>query len=241
MKHNALVLHKISNSNLNNFEDVSTDNLIFILEKTLNKTITTIDLLKSINNSFIITFDDGFKSDYTQVLALLKRYNAKAIFFIVINYVGRKDYLTWEQIQELSDADMEIGSHSMSHPNFKLLSRNEKIEELELSKRIIETKIGKKIHSFSIPFGFTDKELEKLVFECGYSYCFTSKHGLFNNSQHTIPRNSINSKMNLFKIYNALYPGILVIISWYFEDIFKQMIKKFLGKSYYFIRKKLLH
>jgi peptidoglycan/xylan/chitin deacetylase (PgdA/CDA1 family) len=241
MKHNALVLHKITDNELNNFEDVKTENLKFILKKTLNKTILTNDLNKSFKPSYLITFDDGFKSDYTIVLNLLKEFNAKAIFFIVPEFIGKKDYLTWEQVKEISDSDMEIGSHSLSHPNFKLLSNDERINELKNSKILIESIIGKNINSFSIPFGFTDIELEKLVFKCGYRFCFNSEHGLFTDFKKSIPRNSINSKIDLKKIHSTLNPNLFTKLIWFIEDFIKPIFKKILGNNYNKIRNKILN
>jgi len=241
MKHNAIVLHKITSSKLITFEDVIIDNLIYILEKTKNKTILTKDLANTDKSSFLITFDDGFKSDYFEVLSLLNKYNAKAIFFIVPNYIGQNDYLTWEQVKKISDAGMEIGSHSLTHPNFKGLSFEERINELTFSKKIIENNIGKSIYSFSIPFGFTDNELEKLVNKCGYTYCFTSKHGLFKDPHKSIPRNSINSKMNIKDINKALYPSMFVKLFWIIEDFIKPFSKFILGNKYYYFRNKILN
>lgn len=241
MKHNAIVLHKIVVSNPVEFEDVFIENFIYILELTKNETILTSDLVNTTKSSFLITIDDGFKSDYNEVLPLLIKYKAKAIFFIVPDFIGQKEYLTWEQVRKLSEAGMEIGSHSLTHPNFKELSFEERVNELKSSKKIIEKNIGKSINSFSIPFGFSDVELEKLVIKCGYSYCFTSKHGLFHDVDMSIPRNSINAKMDIKEISKTLYPSMIVKLFWNIEDFIKPRIKFLFGNKYYYLRNKILN
>ena len=70
----------------------------------------------------IITFDDGNKSDIEVALPILKKYNIKAKFFPIINRIGLQDYMTWDDIQSLMDAGMQIGSHGLDHVTWTELS-----------------------------------------------------------------------------------------------------------------------
>ncbi|WP_018625014.1 poly-beta-1,6-N-acetyl-D-glucosamine N-deacetylase PgaB [Kangiella aquimarina] len=74
----------------------------------------------------LLTFDDGYKSFYTQIFPLLKLYNYPATFAVVtswieseepVNYGGVKkpadDFLSWQQIREMQQSGLiEIASHS---------------------------------------------------------------------------------------------------------------------------------
>ena len=67
-------------------------------------------------NSVLLTFDDGYKNNYTNAYPILKKYNKKATIFLNTAYIGvDEDYLTWEQILEMYDSgliDFQLHSHS---------------------------------------------------------------------------------------------------------------------------------
>jgi len=61
----------------------------------------------------VITFDDGYSSDYKYVVPLLEKYEAKATFFIVGSYIDTPGYLTTEELKEMSTKScVELGNHS---------------------------------------------------------------------------------------------------------------------------------
>ena len=64
-----------------------------------------------------------------------------------------KPYMTNQQVIELHNEGFEMGSHSMSHPNFSKLTYEEFRSEILNSKDKIEQLIHKKVNSFSYPFG----------------------------------------------------------------------------------------
>lgn len=61
------------------------------------------EFFKSTNNSHcaLITFDDGYKDNHDLALPLLKKHNAKTIFFIVTSLVGTNDMLMHDKIRLL--------------------------------------------------------------------------------------------------------------------------------------------
>jgi peptidoglycan/xylan/chitin deacetylase (PgdA/CDA1 family) len=71
--------------------------------------------------------------------------------------------MSWEQIISMSKSSFcTIAGHSVSHPDFKLLSEKEIKNEIIESKKIIEQHIGKPVDHFAYPFGSFDKDM----FEC---------------------------------------------------------------------------
>jgi hypothetical protein len=74
--------------------------------------------------SLIITFDDGWKNQYQNAFPVLKKYNFRATFFVVVTYIGGSALMNWKELRELIENKMEIGSHSMTHPNLKNLSES---------------------------------------------------------------------------------------------------------------------
>ena len=84
--------------------------------------------------TIILTFDDGDISNYTIAYPILKKYNFKATFFIITDKVDTPGYVTWQNIKEMSDNEMEIGSHTKSHAYLPRLSDSEISFEFKNSK-----------------------------------------------------------------------------------------------------------
>ena len=63
--------------------------------------------------SVLITFDDGYSDNYSVVLPILKKYDAKATVFVIGSKVGLKGYLTWDNIKEMSKSGcFDFQSHT---------------------------------------------------------------------------------------------------------------------------------
>ncbi|MBC8052943.1 MAG: polysaccharide deacetylase family protein [Sphingobacteriaceae bacterium] len=234
---NSVVLHRLTNLKTRLFEDVHVDHFRYLVERIASNAVTTSELENSSDKAWVITFDDGFESDYSIALPILLKHNARAVFFIVPSFIGKPEYMTWDQVKNLHANGMEIGSHSFTHPNFAKLTIDQKIHELAVSKTTIENMLNIKVKSFAIPFGMYDEETIKCVFQAGYEFCFTSQHGQFNYNDRIIPRNSVNSKMDMDAINDILFPSTRVRVKWVVEDLVKKQIKAVFGKRYASIRK----
>jgi peptidoglycan-N-acetylglucosamine deacetylase len=70
---------------------------------------------------------------------------------------------------ELIAGGMEIGSHSMTHPDLRKLTETELAWELGESKRRLEDHCGEEISSFCYPCGYHDRRTARAVEGAGYS------------------------------------------------------------------------
>lgn len=128
-----------------------------------------------------ITFDDGYKDNYTYAFPILKKYNLAATIFIIVNEVGRSqnDRLTWEQIKTMQDSALiTFGSHALGpEPLTKIKSEEELREQLFTSKKILQEKLGKEITVFSYPAGAFNPAIRKQLIEAGYKCAVVTSPG----------------------------------------------------------------
>jgi peptidoglycan/xylan/chitin deacetylase (PgdA/CDA1 family) len=86
--------------------------------------------------------------------------------------------LTLDECRELSSLPgIGIGSHTVSHPALRALSRSEQRRELVESRRLLEETVGVPVDLLSYPFGKAldvADETTELAREAGYSAAFTS-------------------------------------------------------------------
>jgi peptidoglycan/xylan/chitin deacetylase (PgdA/CDA1 family) len=125
----------------------------------------------------MFTFDDTDMDQFTVAAPTLKKYGFKAVYFIMTVSIGRKgkfvDYMTKEQIKELSDVGNVIGSHTYDHKNFKKYTGKDWEEQLDKPTKKLEEITGKKMTEFAYPFGLWNTagipELKKRGFKMAFA------------------------------------------------------------------------
>lgn len=144
-------------------------------------------------NSFVITFDDGYKSVYEQAFPILQKYSFTATIFITVGKtkpptilerlpsMQARTMLSWQEIKLMQAANISIGSHTLTHANLTKLSKAEQIAEIYQSKIMIEDVLGTTINNFAYPYGIYDKTSLELVQE-HYSCACSTKLGLVNST-----------------------------------------------------------
>jgi len=166
------------------------------------------------NKSVAITFDDGYEDNYTNAFEILKKYNAKATIYLVVDRFDREwsskrkaknssgelkneSKLTNEQIKQMLQSNLiEIGSHTLTHDNLPTLDTDNKKQEIQKSKKAIEDEFGIECNSFCYPFGLYDNQDIQLVQQSGYSSATTTKAGI-----------SDITKANLFELDRITVSG----------------------------------
>jgi peptidoglycan/xylan/chitin deacetylase (PgdA/CDA1 family) len=156
-KTSAPLLTAAGSSNLNRFHNQSlyTSHLYFIPSSSNssglhNRALSTSRTYfahppystSSSNKAIMLGFDDGWKSQITYAKPILDKYEFKASFFVVCNYVnsGEIRRMNWQDIAALQKDGMDIESHSMTHtPYLNILHQNGLDYEIGGSKQCLAT------------------------------------------------------------------------------------------------------
>lgn len=107
-----------------------------------------------------ISFDAAWGNEDTeQLISILNKYNIKATFFIVGEWVDKYP----ESVKALFDAGMEIANHSDKHPNMTKLSKEDMKNEIISCNNKIKTITGKSPALFRAPYGAYNNSLIEVL------------------------------------------------------------------------------
>ena len=182
---------------------INNTELEFITFKKFEEIITT-----SIDKNYILlTIDDAFESFYLNAWPILKEENIPFILFVSTREIGKRGYMTWDQIKEVSLNNLAtIGNHSHSH-DYLIDWKNDKIKsDIQTSMNIFKEKLGYSPDIFSYPFGEYSSDLKKIVADLGFKFSFGQHSGVIDASKDLLelPRFPINEKYGEIKRFKSI-------------------------------------
>ncbi|MCX2495884.1 polysaccharide deacetylase family protein [Pedobacter sp. PF22-3] len=123
----------------------------------------------------MITFDDTDEDQFTVGNTTLKKHGFKGVYFIMTVSIGKKgriNYMTKEQIKQLSDEGNTIASHTYDHKNFASFTDADWTTQIDEPTKKLEQITGKKVEYFAFPYGvYKSSTLHKLK-EHGFKAAF---------------------------------------------------------------------
>ena len=117
----------------------------------------------------LITFDDGYYSNYEYIYPILKKYSVKVSIFVITDKVGKEidgiKYLGWNECLEMQKSGLvEIFSHSKRHIFYDRFSTRTIRDDVNESYKIIEKELGNKdFKVFAYPYGAYTNETVKAL------------------------------------------------------------------------------
>ena len=161
-----------------------------ILEyKSKGYTFVSLDELPSVFNSqfsifnshrwVCITFDDGYRDNYTLAYPLLKRLGIPFTVYVTTGFIDNQLPMWWYPDEQLGisleelramDADplCTIGAHTVSHPKLDTLTREQQYKEIAESKQVLENLLGHEVQHFSFPHGTHNEDTLSICRELGF-------------------------------------------------------------------------
>ena len=180
----------------------------------------------------IVTFDDGFRTNYTVAADVLDEFGIKGFFFIPAHFiqcagslVASKEFvaqrlrepwrdedfmpMTWNDLRDLVRRGHTVGCHTMTHHALGGHQEEQTLyREIVEAKFVIERSIGTTVQAFCWPFGSLSsysKEAFDLV-RRHYSYGFTTFGAplLVGGSPYGIDRSPVQASMRLPRVRCAV-------------------------------------
>lgn len=120
-----------------------------------------------------LTFDDGPNVTYTpEVLNVLKKYHAKATFFLIGEHILEHPNLVQKEV----DQGHEIENHTYQHIQIKKMSNQAFLEDVNRADRLIRKYQHSPIHLFRPPGGALNKPIIKDLRKEDYEIVLWSWH-----------------------------------------------------------------
>lgn len=159
-----------------------------------------------------LSVDDAYESVYTRAWPILKEAGYPLTVFVATDPVDRKlpRYMSWDQLRELAEQGVTIGSQTKSHPHMADHGRERVVAELRQSNALFEEKLGNAPDLFAYPYGEANNDVMTLVKSEGFVAAFGQHSGAIGTGGelYYLPRFAMNEafgSLDRFKLAaNAL-------------------------------------
>lgn len=134
----------------------------------------------------ILTFDDGYRDNYTNAFPLLVEREMTATFFVVSDFLDeeRPEYLTWDMAREMLAAGMSIESHGRNHFSLEKKDTDYLVWQALGSLETIEFELGTRPRFVSYPAGDYDQNTIAVFHSAGYWGGVTTVQGMAQRMDH---------------------------------------------------------
>jgi peptidoglycan/xylan/chitin deacetylase (PgdA/CDA1 family) len=143
----------------------------------------------------VLTFDDGWADALTVTAPLLAELGVRGTFYVSPGLFGNTDdrgmspegrILTRDEAGALHELGMELGAHSMHHPDLTRVDDATLRAELADSKAAVEEITGEPCRTFAYPFGLHDERVRAATRAAGFELAMQFAPGRW--EPYAVPR-----------------------------------------------------
>lgn len=161
--------------------------------------------------SVLITFDDGWRSNYDEIFAYMKEKQLKYNIFLVADKIGKHEkYLDWDMVRQMyASGVVGFGAHTVRHVSMADPQMENYDFEINEANRIIEKELGFVPRDFCYPYGcYSTASNQYLVNNSVYKRIYTSDLRFSYPMEEKIifGRNPINADES-FRVYKNKVKG----------------------------------
>jgi len=134
----------------------------------------------------MLSFDDGYVDDVTQILPVLRANGMTGVFFIITGRFAEPGFVNQAQVRQLDAAGMDVGAHTRHHVDLPGLPAATLASEVAGSRQDLERVLGHPVAAFAYPAGRYDAASEAAVRQAGFALAVTTEPGMQLSSQQAL-------------------------------------------------------
>lgn len=149
-------------------------------------------------NVVALTFDDGYADAATVVTPLLRKYGARATFYVSAGFIGDGRHVSWPQLRVMRAAGMEIGCHGTFHRDLTTLGTHEATFEVDHCEQALTRYLGRPT-TYAYAAGKYNASIERIVQDAGFTVALTELPGTVVSltDRYHLPRRRIDRSDDL--------------------------------------------
>jgi peptidoglycan/xylan/chitin deacetylase (PgdA/CDA1 family) len=157
----------------------------------------------------LISADDGYLDDLTQMLPVLQAHRMTAVFFIITGRFHEPGFLTASQVRRLDRAGMDIGAHTRSHVDLPGIGAAALADQVAGSRQDLQRLLGHPVAAFAYPAGRFDDPSVAAVKQAGFALAVTTQPGEQESSTQPLlmPRVRVGRSMTPQGLLSCLASG----------------------------------
>jgi len=149
-------------------------------------------------NAVVLTFDDGYNDAADVVTPLLRKYGARASFYVSAGFVGDGRHASWAKLRAMHAAGMEIGCHGTRHLDLSRVGRDVATREVTRCVAALQRYVARPT-TYAYPAGKWNATTLALMQQMGMKAALTERPGVVTSlrAPYTLPRRRIDRTAGL--------------------------------------------
>jgi len=129
-----------------------------------------------------LSFDDGMDDNHADLLPILRDYGVPASVYVITGLIGQPNpwmapgasrMMVEGELLDLHAAGVELGAHTVTHPNLEELGYDDCLREMTASRDFLHELTGAPVRTFAYPFCKYGDEAVRAARDAGFEAAVT--------------------------------------------------------------------